>query len=100
MSDENEDENFDFNFEELSEEEKAELEKERQEEDRKLRTHPLYIQAGEIMEIIDVLLDSAEQEDVKEMYGSTLRESAMIIIAKLSSGLTSDSYIISMQKAA
>src|SRR5688572_25128983 len=71
-----------------------------QEEEQRLAKHPLNIQAHEIMNMIDVLLDTCNDEKARDMYGSTLRDSAMIILAKLSSGLTSDDYVISMQKAA
>ena len=96
----NDDEEFDnFNYDELSEEEKREIERELEEEDQRLAAHPLNVQAHEIMHMLDVLLDTCADEDARERYGSTLRDSAMIIVTKLASGLTSDDYVLSMQKA-
>jgi len=88
---------FDFNHE-FSDEENEEFEKQRKEEERRLHEHPLYVQAKEIMAIVDTLMDTASEE-AREMHESTLRESAMIVCAKLASGLMSDSYVICMQKA-
>ena len=96
----NDDEGFSgFGYDDLSDEEKREIERQQQEEDERLASHPLNIQANEIMNMIDVLLDTCNDEKARDMYGATLRESAMIILAKLASGLTSDDYVISMQKA-
>jgi len=91
------DDDFDFN-QEFSEEDNAEFERQRKEEERRLNEHPLFIQANEILNIVDALMDTAD-EDARERHAPLLRESAMIICAKLSSGLTSDSYVICMQKA-
>lgn len=84
----------------LSEEEQRELERREAEEEERVDNHPLSLQAAEIMDMIDVLLDTASDDDSRNMFGSTLRESATIIMAKLASGLRSDSYLICMQKAA
>ena len=92
-------EDFDFSYDDLSEEEKKDIERQQQEEDERLANHPLNIQAHEILNMIDVLLDTCNDETAREMYGRTLRDSAMIIVAKLASGLTSDDYVLSMQKA-
>jgi hypothetical protein len=89
-------EDDDFDFENLSDDE---FKKESDEEERKLNAHPLYIQANEILTIVDVLVDTNEDDEQSKDFGFTLRESAMIIVAKLSSGLRSDSYVMSMQKA-
>ena len=86
----------DFDFENLSDDE---FRKKSEEEELKLNAHPLYIQANEILTIVDVLLDTNGDDEQSKDFGFTLRESAMIIIAKLSSGLRSDSYVMSMQKA-
>lgn len=88
-----------FSYDDLSDDEKREIERQQQEEDERLANHPLNVQANEIMNMIDVLLDTCNDEKARDMYGSTLRESAMIILAKLASGLTSDDYVLSMQKA-
>jgi hypothetical protein len=93
------DEDFDFSYDDLSEDEKKDIERQQQEDDERLASHPLNIQAHEIMNMVDVLLDTCNDETAREMYGRTMRESAMIILAKLASGLTSDDYVLSMQKA-
>lgn len=95
--DDNED--FDFSYDDLSDEEKKELERQQLAEEERINNHPLNLQAHEIMNMIDVLLDTCNDEEAKDMYGRTLRESAMIILAKLASGLGSDDYVLSMQKA-
>ncbi len=88
------DDDFDF-----SEEENEELEREMQKEKEKLQKHPLLKQAKEVLAIVDTLLDTCSKE-ASERYGSTLRESAMIVVAKLHSGLASDNYLLCVQKAA
>jgi hypothetical protein len=93
------DDNFNFSYDDLSEEEKNELERQQQEEDERMNNHPLNIQAHEIMNMIDVLLDTCNDETARDAYGRTMRDSATIILAKLASGLRSDDYVISMQKA-
>jgi hypothetical protein len=89
------DEDFEF-----SEEENAEFEREQAEERAKLKKHPLLKQAKEIVAIVDALLATSSDEQKDDPYGATLRDSAMIIVAKLSSGLRSDSYLLCMQNAA
>lgn len=89
------DDDFDFD-EDFSDED---FEKQREEEEQKLKEHPLFIQAHEILHIVDVLMDTADEE-AREMHAPLLKESALIICAKLSSVLTSNSYVICMQKAA
>jgi hypothetical protein len=84
----------------LNDEENEEFEKERREERKKLKNHPLLKQAQEILSIVDALLDTYKDEEILKMYGGTLRESAMIIIAKLNSALVSDNYLVCMQNAA
>jgi hypothetical protein len=84
----------------LSDEENEEFEKERREEREKLQKHPLLKQAKEILSIVDALLDTCKDEEISKMYGDTLRESAMTIVAKLSSALVSDNYLLCMQNAA
>jgi hypothetical protein len=100
MNPDDDENDFNFDYDDLSEEEKEELERQQQEEDQRVESHPLNVQANEILHMIDVLIETSNNSDMKEMYGSTLRDSAMIIITKLASGLSSDSYQICMQKAA
>lgn len=87
----------DFDFGDLPDD--GEFEKEMEREDRKIDSHPLYSQAKEIMTLVDVLLDTNDDENLRLHFGPTLKESAMIILAKLNSGLRSDSYVTAMQKA-
>ncbi len=89
-----EEDGFDF-----SEEENEGYEKEMRKENEKLQKHPLLKQAKEVLAIVDALLDTCSDE-TREVYGSTLRESAMIVVAKLHAGLASDNYALCMQKAA
>lgn len=89
----------DFDFDDLSDEEREEIEREMQKQDTEVNKHPLMLQAKEILQIVDALLDSTDS-DMIEMYGGTLRESAMLLIVKLSSALRSDSYVLCMQNAA
>jgi hypothetical protein len=93
------DDNFNFSYDDLSEEEKNEFERQQQEEDERMNNHPLNVQAHEIMNMIDVLLDTCNDENARDAYGRTMRDSATIILAKLASGLRSDDYVLSMQKA-
>jgi len=93
------DDDLDFN-QEFSDEENAEFEKQYAEEQKKLRRHPLFVQANEILKILKLMIDSAGESDEESMYDSTLLESAMIIIPKLASGLTCNNYVIAMQSAA
>ncbi len=97
---EHEDDFFDFDPEEFSEDDQREMDREFEERRRKLAEHPLNVQAYEILNMIEVLLDTSADESVKDMYGITLRESAQVIITKLSSGLNSTDYVLTMQKAA
>ncbi len=88
----------DFDFGELSDEEREEIEREMKAEDARVNKHPLMLQAQEILNIVDYLLDSTDSETI-DMYGGTLRESTMMLVVKLSSALRSDSYVICMQSA-
>lgn len=94
------DDEDDFDFKgEFSDEENEDYEKQREEEEHKLNTHPLFVQANEVLQIVDVMLATSSDEMVKKEFTETLRDSATIIIVKLSSGLTSESYVQCMQKA-
>jgi hypothetical protein len=84
---------------ELSPEEREELENEMREERKRLAKHPLLKQAKEILSMVDVLLDTCSDELIADQYGASLRESAMIVVVKLSSALNSDNYLLCMQNA-
>ena len=92
------DDDFDFN-EELSPEEREELDREMREEEERRRNHPLTKQAREIFNIVNAIVESLP-EDEREMNGSLLLESAMVIDAKLAGALCSGSWMICMQNAA
>jgi len=88
----------DFDFDDLSDEEKAEFEKEQKEKDKRLRNHPLFKKANEILTLVEAIIETLP-EDEKEMYGSTLMESALILAPKLAGAMQSDSWLICMQNA-
>lgn len=90
----------DFDFEDLSAEDNEDYEKQMKAEKEKLRKHPLLLQAKEILNIVDALLDTCNDPMQVDMYGGTLRESAMIVVAKLTSAIPSDHYLLCMQNAA
>jgi hypothetical protein len=71
-----------------------------QEEQKRKRNHPLYKQSKEVIEVVRALVESIKDEGLKDMYGSTMTESAYIIAAKLSSALTAELYTLAMQNAA
>lgn len=87
------DDDFDFGDEDGSAEDW-------QEKKRQVNKHPLMVQAKEILQIVDALIDTCKDAEAADMYGGTLRESAMVVLAKLSSGLAIDSYLACMQNAA
>lgn len=87
------DDDFDFG----DEDENAE---DWQEKKRQVNNHPLMLQAKEILQIVDALIDTCTDAEAADMYGGTLRESAMIVMAKLSSALAIDNYLLCMQNAA
>lgn len=89
--------NDDFDEDELNDEE---ADNAFQEEQQRKRNHPLYKQSKEIIQVVQSLIESIKDEGLKEMYGSTMIESAYIIGAKLSSALTTDMYTLAMQNAA
>jgi len=65
----------------------------------KLKRFPLYIKAMEILDTVDALCECMAEQD-RNVYGSILRESAMIIPAKIAGAFGSGSWLISMQNAA
>ncbi len=88
------DDDFDDDFDEEA------YEREQQEEEERLQNHPLFKQANEVMNIIDVLIDTANDIEKIEPYALLLRESAMVVVAKLAGALPSKSYVVCMQNAA
>lgn len=96
MSDDNIN-NFDDDFsDEFSEED----EKHFRERKENVKNHPLMLQAKELNELISALLDTCDDSSFSELYGSTLRESAIMIMVKLRSSLDSESRLLCLQNAA
>lgn len=89
--------NDDFDEEDFNDEE---AESDFQAEQQRKRNHPLYKQSKEVIQVVRALIESIKDEGLKEMYGSTMTESAYIISAKLSSALTTELYTLAMQNAA
>ncbi|HYG52849.1 MAG TPA: hypothetical protein VD905_18230 [Flavobacteriales bacterium] len=77
-----------------------EAEREYSKEENRKRNHPLYKQAKEIIQVVKALVASFKDERIKDMYGSTMTESAYIIEAKLSGAFAMNFYTGCMQNAA
>ncbi|MEP7167842.1 MAG: hypothetical protein ABI855_00580 [Bacteroidota bacterium] len=92
------DEDFNFDYDSLSPEEKEEIERDMREKDEKLHNHPLYKKAEDIFDTVHAFIECLDG-DMKEMYGSTLMESAMMLAPKFSGAFGSESYLICMQNA-
>lgn len=92
------DDDFNFDFGELSPEEEERLEREYREKQEKMRNHPLTIKANEIYDVVSAFIESLDG-DAKEMYASTLMESALIINGKIAGALGSESWLVCMQNA-
>ena len=96
----NDDDEFEMDNEELSDEERNELSKEFEKERLALENHPLYRQANEVTDTLEILLNSSDSEDtLVETHSLILRDSIVLIKAKLYSSLKSDSYLVCMQNA-
>ncbi|OFY86899.1 MAG: hypothetical protein A3F72_00640 [Bacteroidetes bacterium RIFCSPLOWO2_12_FULL_35_15] len=89
---------YDFNFDDLSDEEKEEIEKEEKERRKAIKNSPLYLKALEIYNIVKVIVETLSEED-REIYGSTLLESAIILTPKIAGAMGSESWLLSMQNA-
>lgn len=93
------DDDFEMN-EEFSEEDMERAEKEMEEKERRTKKHPLYLQAKEVLNIVDVLYDLTKEGSMHQSHVATMRDSAMMVYVKVSSGLRMDDYVICMQNAA
>jgi len=92
----NDDNDFDpddFNFSD-DDSDDAGFEKEK----RDFRKFPLYLKATEILHTVKALCDSLEGDD-SEMYSHSLRESSMIIPAKIAGAYGANNWLICMQNA-
>ena len=94
-----EDDEFNFNFDDLSDEEREEIEKEEREKRKAIKTSPVYKKAFEIYNTVNAIVESLSEED-KEIYKSTLVESAMMLAPKIAGAMGSESWLLSMQNAA
>jgi hypothetical protein len=92
------DDDFNFDFGELSPEEEERLEREYREKQERMRNHPLTIKANEIYDVVSAFIESLDG-DAKEMYASTLMESALIINGKIAGAMGSESWLVCMQNA-
>lgn len=81
-------------------EDNEELQNEQRRKEEFARQHPLLKQSKEILSIVSTLLDTCSDERVTAHHGAGLRESAMVVMVKLSSAIQSEDYLISMQNAA
>ncbi|TND10246.1 MAG: hypothetical protein FD123_494 [Bacteroidetes bacterium] len=98
MIDDDDDSGFDFN-EEMPDEEREEYEREYREEKRRLKNHPLYIQAMEVLQLARVLNESMTEEE-REMQGGLMMQSAYMLAPKIAGAMGSGSWLICMQNAA
>jgi hypothetical protein len=64
----------------------------------RLEKFPLYAKAMEVLDTVDALCDSFSEQE-SERYGSILRESAMIIPAKIAGVFECESWLLCMQNA-
>ena len=94
------DDDFNFDFDDLTPEEKEELEEKERKRKAYVNSHPLFLKAKEILETVSALIESFPDEEMKEMYSSTLTESALMLAPKIAGAMGSDSWLISMQNAA
>lgn len=98
--------NFDDDFDEddfdadWDASDEAAFQQEQQKQREFLSNHPLNVQAQEILRIIVNLMATAPDPEKADLYLVPLRESAMIILAKLAGALPSESYLVRMQNAA
>lgn len=92
------DDEDDFDYDSLSEEEKQEIENEMREKENYRRNHPLFKKAKEIITLVSAIVESLPEEG-KEMYESTLMESAYMLAPKLAGAMGSGSWQICMQNA-
>lgn len=99
FTDDDDDDDFNFDYESLSEEEKAEIEKEMREKDEQRDNHPLFKKANDIIDLVTAIVESLP-EGVKEIYESTLTESAYMLAPKLAGAMGSESWLICMQNGA
>ncbi|CAN5857999.1 hypothetical protein BH11BAC7_BH11BAC7_07580 [soil metagenome] len=84
---------------ELTPEENEELDRQMRAEEKLRRNHPMTKQAEEIYRVTTALVESITDEMEREMFGSTMLDSCMIIPAKLAGAIGSESWLLCMQNA-
>ena len=94
-----EEDDDEFNFDDLSPEEKEQIDRKMRAEEKMRKNHPMTKQGEEIYRVVTALVESIKDETEREMFGSTILESCMIIPAKLAGAIGSDSWLLSMQNA-
>jgi hypothetical protein len=82
----------------LSEEEKAEMDRKEKDDWNNMTNHPLYKKAGEILGIVDSIIDSLPEEE--RAFHEPVRESAMMLAPKFAGAYNSDMWLLIMQNAA
>lgn len=88
---------FEFDNDDFDAEEFA---KEDSERTNKAKNHPLNLQVNELSNTLDVLLDNPKTEnEMIKNQSDLIRESLMIVKAKLYSALRSNYYLVCMQNA-
>lgn len=100
MNWEDEDDFGEFNFDDLTPEEKEAFNRKMREEEKMRKNHPMTRQGEEIYRVVTALVESIKDEEEREMFGTTLLESCMIIPAKLAGAIGSESWLVCMQNAA
>ena len=93
-------EDYNFDFEDLTPEEKEQLDREENLRKEKIHKHPLYLKARDILSTVTALLESFPEKEMKEMYSSTMTESAFMLAPKIAGAIGSDSWLLCMQNAA
>lgn len=89
---------FEFDFDDLSPEEMEELAKERQEKNKQIRTSLIFKKAKEILNTVTALVESLSEKD-REVYETSLIESALMLPPKIAGAMGSQSWQLSMQSA-
>ncbi|HTF05466.1 MAG TPA: hypothetical protein VK826_15670, partial [Bacteroidia bacterium] len=92
------DDDDDFNWDKLSEEEKAAMDREQKEEEKRMRNHPLYKQAFEILNTVNAVIESLPEQDRE--FHSPMLESACMLAPKFAGVFECGDWLITVQNAA
>lgn len=90
----------DFNewYANLSEEEKAEIKRKADLKWAKMQSHPMYLKAEEILNIVVIIVESLPENE--RDFHAPLVESAMMLAPKFAGAYGSDLWLLTMQNAA